>query len=140
MSNSPPEPTCTTLPLTETVATAETSMSGISGASYWHRPKVSGKFLSIGDEKYWVKGVTYGTFCPNADGDNFPDRERVAADFASMSSNGINSVRTYTPPPRWLLDLAQSSGLRVMVGLSWEQHVTFLDDRKVAQDIVLLPG
>ena len=46
-----------------------------------------------------------------------------------MAANGVNAVRTYTVPPRWLLDLAHEHGLWVMVGLPWEQHVTFLDDR-----------
>ena len=45
-----------------------------------------------------------------------------------MAANGINAVRTYTVPPRWLLDLALEHGLCVMVGLPWEQHVTFLDE------------
>src|SRR4029450_3015612 len=30
---------------------------------------------------------------------------------------------------------AQRYGLRIMVGLPWEQHVTFLDDKDVAQSI-----
>ena len=46
-----------------------------------------------------------------------------------MAANGVNSVRTYTVPPRWLLDLAHEHGLWVMVGLPWEQHIAFLDDR-----------
>src|SRR5207237_6521501 len=37
--------------------------------------------------------------------------------------------------PRWLLDTAQRHGLWVMVGLPWEQHVTFLDDKKRACSI-----
>ena len=45
-----------------------------------------------------------------------------------MAANGVNAVRTYTIPPRWLLDLAAEHGLRVMVGLPWEQHVAFLDE------------
>ena len=45
-----------------------------------------------------------------------------------MAALGINSIRTYSVPPRWLLDLAQQNGLRVMIGLPWEQHVTFLDE------------
>ena len=45
-----------------------------------------------------------------------------------MAAIGINSIRTYTVPPRWLLDLADRHGLAVMVGLAWEQHVAFLDD------------
>jgi hypothetical protein len=28
------------------------------------RPKVQGKFLFVGDEKLWIRGVTYGTFRP----------------------------------------------------------------------------
>lgn len=54
-----------------------------------------------------------------------------------MAAHGINTVRTYTPAPTWLLDEAQNSGLRVMVGLAWEQHVTFLDDRKLCEKILL---
>ena len=42
-----------------------------------------------------------------------------------MAACGINSIRTYTVPPRWLLDSAQRHGLRVLVGLPWEQHVAF---------------
>ena len=47
-----------------------------------------------------------------------------------MAGLGINTVRTYTPPRRDLLDEAARQGLRVMVGLPWSQHVAFLDDRR----------
>ncbi len=57
------------------------------------RPKVQGKFLFVGDEKLWIRGITYGTFRP------------------------------------------ERHGLRVMIGLPWEQHVTFLDDKKRARSI-----
>lgn len=100
------------------------------------RPEVRGKFLYVGEHKYWVKGVTYGTFRPNRQGDQFPDRATIEQDFAAMAAYGINTVRTYTPPPLSLLDAAQRHGLRVMVGLCWEQHVTFLDDRKLSESIV----
>src|SRR5437660_2420711 len=52
-----------------------------------------------------------------------------------MARNGLNSLRTYTVPPRWLLDAAERHGLMVMVGLPWEQHVTFLDERERARSI-----
>ncbi len=52
-----------------------------------------------------------------------------------MAASGINSVRTYTVPPRWLLDIALKHNLRVMIGLPWEEHITFLDDKKLAKDI-----
>jgi GT2 family glycosyltransferase len=99
------------------------------------RPRVAGKFLFAGDEKLWIKGVTYGTFAPQEDGSEFPARDVVQRDFAMMAARGINSVRTYIPPPRWLLDLAQQAGLRVMVGLAWEQHVAFLDNKPLIKTI-----
>ena len=30
-----------------------------------------------------------------------------------MAASGVNALRTYTPPPGWLLDAAQRHGLRV---------------------------
>ncbi len=36
------------------------------------RPRASGKFLAVGSERLWVRGVTYGTFAPDADGHRFP--------------------------------------------------------------------
>jgi O-antigen biosynthesis protein len=74
-----------------------------------------------------VRGVTYGTFRPR-DGSSFPPPETVKHDFAAMAEHGLNAVRTYTVPPCWLLDLAATHGLYVMIGVPWEQHVTFLDD------------
>jgi GT2 family glycosyltransferase len=94
-----------------------------------------GKFLQVGADRFFVKGVTYGTFAPDAQGYQFPPRERVAEDFRLMASLGINTVRTYTPPRIDLLDEAARHGLRVMVGLPWSQHVAFLDDRGLKQSI-----
>jgi GT2 family glycosyltransferase len=93
------------------------------------RPRVEGKFLFIGAEKLWIKGVTYGTFRPDASGQQFPDRSQVAQDFQHMARHGFNALRTYTVPPRWLLDIAIENGLHVMVGIPWEQHIAFLDQQ-----------
>src|SRR3954452_25315465 len=89
---------------------------------------VRGKFLWAADEKLLLKGVTYGTFRPDEDGVDYPPPDQVDRDFAGMVAAGINTVRVYTVPPRQLLDLAQQHGLRVLVGLPWEQHVAFVDD------------
>jgi O-antigen biosynthesis protein len=101
----------------------------------FERPHIRGKFIFVGDKKLYVRGVTYGTFRPDRSGDEFRDPEAVARDFCQMALHGINALRTYTVPPLWFLDLAQSHGLRVMVGLPWEQHITFLDDRARVRSI-----
>ncbi|WP_461126743.1 glycosyltransferase [Spirosoma aerophilum] len=101
-----------------------------------NRPKVEGKFITVANEKFYIKGVTYGTFAPNDEGVQFPEPYVVEQDFALMEAHGINSVRTYTVPPTYLLDLARQHGLKVMVGLPWEQHITFLDDDSRVQDII----
>jgi GT2 family glycosyltransferase len=96
---------------------------------------VAGKFLQRGDQKLWVRGVTYGTFRPDARGHPYPDPHVVATDFEAMAAHGFNAVRTYAVPPRWLLDLAHEQGLSVMVGVPWEQHVAVLDQPLRARDI-----
>ncbi|MEZ5419270.1 MAG: glycosyltransferase [Vicinamibacterales bacterium] len=112
------------------------------------RPRVSGKFLEADGRRFLVKGVTYGTFAPDASGVQFPARSRVEADFAAMAAAGINTVRTYTPPPGAVLDLAARHGLRVMAGIPWTQHVAFLDTpaaarrirREVAAEVARMAG
>src|SRR5215475_9350952 len=99
------------------------------------RIATDGKFLRLGDERWLVKGVTYGTFAPDVDGYQFPAPHQIADDFRLMSSLGLNAVRTYTTPRRDLLDEAAARGLHVMVGLPWSQHVAFLDDRKLRRQI-----
>jgi ABC-type multidrug transport system fused ATPase/permease subunit/GT2 family glycosyltransferase len=96
---------------------------------------VEGKFFYAGRHKLYLRGVTYGTFRPGADGSEYGTPDRVEMDFAAMASNGINAVRLYTVPPPWLLDHASQHGLYVMIGLPWEQHVAFLDSRKGRADI-----
>lgn len=99
-----------------------------SSAAVHPRPRVEGKFIFVGDEKLWIKGVTYGTFRPDDNGLQYPQPEQVGRDFVRMAANGINAIRTYTVPPRWLLDEAHEYSLHVMVGIPWEQHIAFLDD------------
>ena len=83
-----------------------------------------------------MRGVTYGTFAPDTDGRLFPPERQVDDDFRSMARNGIDAVRIYTSPPRWLLNRASDHSLRVMVGLSWEDHVAFLESRSAANGIL----
>jgi glycosyltransferase involved in cell wall biosynthesis len=96
---------------------------------------VRGKFFFAGDEKHFVKGVTYGPFPTGEHGAPFPEPEIVDTDFALMGEAGINTARVFTVPPVWLLDKAQRAGLRLLVGLPWSQHVTFLDSAETRAQI-----
>jgi GT2 family glycosyltransferase len=108
----------------------------LSDFTLMRRPRVHGKFLYIGREHFWIRGVTYGTFRPDPAGLQFPTRDVVERDFRAIAEAGLNSVRVYTTPPRWLLDVAAACSLRVMIGLPWEQHIAFLDDSTRVQRIV----
>jgi GT2 family glycosyltransferase/exo-beta-1,3-glucanase (GH17 family) len=99
------------------------------------RPRIAGKFIFIGDEKFYIRGVTYGPFHPEEDGCEYHTAETMEKDFSLMAENGVNAIRTYTVPPRILLDVAARHGIRVMIGLPWEEHITFLDNKKLGQDI-----
>src|SRR5688572_379604 len=99
------------------------------------RPAVRGKFFFAGEQKLYLKGVTYGTFRRNSNSERYPEPAVVAQDFAQMAASGVNTVRTYEVPPRWLLDLAQQHGLWVIVGILWEQYECLPDDRARLQRI-----
>ena len=100
-----------------------------------HAPRVDGKFLEAEGRRFPVKGVAYGTFAPDGEGDQFPPSARVTQDFTLMATSGINTVRTYTVPPPELLDIALRHELKVMVGLAWPQHIPFLDDPLLTRQI-----
>jgi GT2 family glycosyltransferase len=94
-----------------------------------------GKFFFMGAEKVLLKGVSYGPFAPDALGMQFPDAKRMVGDFELMVELGANTLRTFTVPPRWMLDLAAWAGLRVLVGIPWAEHVCFLDSKKIIEEI-----
>ena len=77
------------------------------------RISVRGKFLYKGSEKFYLKGVTYGTFAPREDGLQFPESAIVEKDFAQMVDSGFNCVRTYTAPPVYVLPAALAHHLKL---------------------------
>ena len=94
-----------------------------------------GKFFCLNSEKFFIKGVTYGPFALSRKGVPFPEGPTVELDFALMSELGVNSFRTFTPAPKWLLDKAASYGLRVITGIPWAQHISFLDSSRTRAEI-----
>lgn len=94
------------------------------------RVRLDGKFFRLGDEKFWVKGVTYGPFEPRDDGAFLPPTDRLKADLAQIASLGANTIRVYHVPPRELLDLAHAFGIKVFVDVPWSKHRCFLESRE----------
>jgi glycosyltransferase involved in cell wall biosynthesis len=91
------------------------------------RLETAGKFLTAGQENFFARGVTYGPFNPLLDNCFYRNAQIVQQDFTCMARSGINSIRTYSVPPRWFFDLAAAHQLRVLVGVPWTQHVAFFE-------------
>ncbi|MBI3910592.1 MAG: glycosyltransferase [Armatimonadetes bacterium] len=96
---------------------------------------MDGKFLRVNGERFWVKGVTYGTFLPNTDSELLPERETVRRDMERMRAAGVNTIHTYTAPPAWFLDLAAEHDLMVVAGVFWEGRQCLFADREVLRKI-----
>lgn len=99
------------------------------------RVSVDGKFFRAGARKFHPKGVAYGPFAPNADGEMYPSREQTGRDFAQIRELGANLIRLYAVPPRWLLDLAHAMELRVLFDVPWNKHGCFLEDKASRQRV-----
>ena len=94
------------------------------------RVALDGKFFRLGDQKFWIKGVTYGPFEPQASGVALPVQHQLEADLRQIRGLGANTIRVYHVPPRELLDTAHSFGLKVFVDVPWSKHRCFLESRE----------
>ena len=97
-------------------------------ASSFGRASVDGKFFRLGSKKIHPKGVTYGPFPPNSQGEFFRDRDQTRRDFAQIRELGANLLRVYFVPPRWFLELAAEHDLKLLIDIPWNKHTCFLDD------------
>jgi len=96
-------------------------------ASSHPRVSVDGKFFRLGDQKFYVTGLSYGPFAPDASGSRFASPDQSAGDLAQIHHMGVNVVRVYHVPPRWFLDLAAEQGLKLLIDIPWNKHLCFLD-------------
>src|SRR5439155_42335 len=105
------------------------------------RMGVDGKFFRLGRKKFYVKGVAYGPFAPNAapDRSGFASPEQTAKDLAQVRDLGANLIRIYHVPAKWFLDLAAEHDLKVLIDIPWNKQLCFLDSeehRAAARDAV----
>jgi glycosyltransferase involved in cell wall biosynthesis len=106
----------------------QTSPASAGPASRPPRVRVDGKFFRLGEEKFWVKGVTYGPFAPNARGLFLPEPAQLERDLRQIRELGANTIRLYHAPTVEVLDAVQAHGLRAFVDIPWSKHRCFLDD------------
>jgi glycosyltransferase involved in cell wall biosynthesis len=102
--------------------------------SSYPRPTVSGKFFRLNQGKFSVKGVTYGPFAPNSEGEPFASPLQTGRDFHLIRQLGANILRVYHVPPRWVLDKADGYGLKFLIDIPWSKHVCFLDSAACRQE------
>lgn len=99
------------------------------------RIRSRGRFLFAGEDKFFLRGATYGPFPENSNGEPLPEKDQVERDFDLMRAAGVNCVRVYYVPPRWFLDMAAEKGVYVMAGIPWPQHLCFLDQWEVREEV-----
>lgn len=97
--------------------------------------RVRAKFFFEGEKKFFIKGVTYGPFAPDANGEYFGTPEKARTDFKLMAEIGVNLLRVYYVPPAWFLDLSREFGLRVLISIPWAEHIEFLNVAKIRREI-----
>lgn len=103
----------------------------MNGAPPGLRLAVDGKFFRLGDKKFYIKGISYGPFCPGKDHQPLPSVEQVRADFESIRELGANTLRLYHPPPVWFLDLAAENDFKLLIDVPWPKHLCFLDSSEL---------
>ena len=96
------------------------------------RVRAEGKFLWVGTQKFFVRGVTYGAFPPDGDGHQFP-RSVVAYDFALMQGgdqldSDLHGAAAALPRS------GREYGLRVIINVPWMGHVCFLEQASTRRD------
>lgn len=89
-----------------------------------NRLRVDGRFLARGEERVFLKGVTFGPFPRGRE--LSPENE-----FPRLADSGFNAVRVYTGADANLLDCAEAHGLTVLAGLPWEWGRDFLSEPKL---------
>ncbi|HDR91447.1 MAG TPA: glycosyltransferase, partial [candidate division Zixibacteria bacterium] len=82
------------------------------------------------DQKWLVRGGTYGPFRPSAEGDCYPESSQLKRDFEAMASAGFNTVRLYTMPSQRVVETAARHGLRLLIDIPWPKHLDVYGNRK----------
>ncbi|HQY89095.1 MAG TPA: glycoside hydrolase family 2 TIM barrel-domain containing protein [Tepidisphaeraceae bacterium] len=97
-----------------------------------YRVRRDGKFFRLGDEKFTLKGVTYGPLA-GEDGSPFASIEKTRRDFELIKALNANCIRIYHTPEPWFLELAVEFGLKIFLDVAWSKHVVFTEDQSIME-------
>ena len=89
--------------------------------------RIEGKFLLVNGKRFWIKGVTYGSFGLNDEGEPYPEYAKLKEDFKAMAEAGINTVRLYNAPSLRIADAAYDAGLMLIPEVGWAPRFCELD-------------
>ncbi len=103
-----------------------------------NRLQTKGLHFYAGDQKWLARGVTYGPFEPDRDGNPYPDTERLEADFGMIRELGANCLRLYALPTEELARAAERHGLYLFIDLSWPKHVDVYGDKALQRKCLAL--
>lgn len=95
-----------------------------------HRVRRDGKFFRLGEEKFTLKGVTYGPLA-GENGSPFATPEKTRRDFELIKQLNANCIRIYHAPELWFLELAVEFGLKIFLDVTWPKNVVFTEDKSV---------
>ena len=98
--------------------------------------RVRAKFFFEGDDKFFLKGVTYGPFAPDAEGNFVGNPEQARRDTGHDARARHQPPSALPRPPAWFLDLCREYRLRVLISIPWAEHVEFLNNRPIRRRVV----
>jgi O-antigen biosynthesis protein len=99
-----------------------------------NRINVDGKYFRYGGQRFYVKGLSYGPFAINSQGQSLPERSRWLADLKLLQDLGANVIRLYSAPSTEILDDLQRHGLFAMIDVPWQKHRCFFEEWSTLQE------
>ncbi len=84
-----------------------------------HFLEVEGKHIFINGEKFIIKGISYGNFDPadTGTGTYYFNEEKTRADFKLIKEANINTVRLYSKPPEYVMEIANEFDIKIILTL-----------------------
>ncbi|MGK0189274.1 MAG: GT2 family glycosyltransferase [Verrucomicrobiales bacterium] len=93
-----------------------------------HAWKADGKFLQLGGEHAWLRGITYGPFDSGRAPHGLPSPDQYHRDLDQICELGANTLRLTRSPTHEFLAACDERGLQTLIGLNWEDFVDFFHD------------